>query len=77
MAGLEALQREIMGLSPEDVNDGPDTAPSKRLERLLPGYSKPLHGPLATEGAGLAALREACPRFDGWVRRLESLAGPT
>ncbi|MEQ1507618.1 MAG: DUF4276 family protein [Myxococcota bacterium] len=72
-AGADQLAREIAGLAPEDVNDGEDTAPSKRLERFVPGYRKVLHGPLATHGAGLAALRSACPRFDGWVSRLETL----
>lgn len=76
LTGLDRLAGEIRGLAPEDVNDGPETAPSKRLKRHVPGYSKTLHGPLATEGAGLAALRQACPRFDGWVHQLESLGSP-
>lgn len=74
LAGLERLRADIGGKSPEDVNDGHDTAPSKRLERFIPGYSKVLHGPLALEDAGLAALRRACPRFDAWVVRLEEIA---
>jgi hypothetical protein len=77
LTGLDRLAGEIRGLAPEDVNDGPETAPSKRLQRRVPGYSKTLHGPLATEDAGLAALRQACPRFDGWVRQLEALGSST
>ena len=58
---------------PEGVNDGKDTAPSKRLEREIPSYSKRTHGPLAMETAGLAVIRSQCPRFDAWLTKLESL----
>ena len=32
--------------NPELLNDGAETAPSKRLINLIPGYQKTLHGPL-------------------------------
>jgi hypothetical protein len=73
LAGIDALEREIGASPPEDVNDGRETAPSKRLMRHIPGYRKVLHGPDAARAAGLPALRRACPRFDAWVRQLESL----
>lgn len=73
LAGIDALATLLEGTPPEDVNDGVDTAPSKRLLRHIPGYQKTLHGPLAASGAGLAALRNACPRFNGWVHQLEEL----
>lgn len=74
LEGLAALERQMGELAPEDVNDGKETAPSKRLLALVPGFRKTLHGPLAARDAGLGALRARCPRFDGWVRRLEGLA---
>lgn len=52
------------------VNDGLQTAPSKRLHHRLPAYQKTLHGPLAVEGLGLAALRAQCPHLDAWLSRL-------
>ncbi|MFV8751310.1 DUF4276 family protein [Nannocystaceae bacterium ST9] len=70
--GWRALTDELAGQAPEDVNDGKTTAPSKRLLARIPGYSKTTHGPLATEGTGLAALRERCPRFGAWITRLEA-----
>lgn len=73
LTGLTALEAEIATLAPEDVNDGPDTAPSKRLLNHIPGYSKILFGELATVHAGLSALRRACPRFNGWIDHLEKL----
>jgi hypothetical protein len=74
LAGLQLLRNDIAGAAPEDVNDGTETAPSKRLKRFISSYSKTLHGPLALEGAGLAALRAACPRFNAWVAKLEEIA---
>jgi hypothetical protein len=59
---------------PERVNDGPDTAPSKRILRACPTYRKVVDGPDATELLGLGTLREACPHLDTWLERLE--AGP-
>ncbi len=73
--GLRSLRAEVAGRAPEDVDDGPDTAPSKRLAKHIPSYRKTLHGPLAVESAGLQALRARCPRFDRWVRTLEGLSG--
>lgn len=57
--------------TPEEINDSPDTAPSKRVERLIPGYQKPLMGVQAAVDIGLDAIRRECPHFDDWVRRLE------
>lgn len=59
--------------TPEDINDSPQTAPSKQLEKLLPSYKKRLHGPLIAEQIGLKKLRERCPLFSEWLARLESL----
>lgn len=74
-AGIKKLRADIGGAPPEDVNDGANTAPSKRLERFVDGYRKVLDGPDVTARAGLAALRVACPRFGAWLTRLESLSG--
>lgn len=55
---------------PESVNDGADTAPSKRLLRHCPDYVKTLDGPLAIESLGVPALRRCCPHVDEWLARL-------
>lgn len=73
VVGIEKLEAQISGMSPEDVNDGKHTAPSKRLEACVPGYSKSLHGPLVVEDVGLQTLRTRCPRFGRWVEQLENL----
>ncbi len=59
--------------TPEDINDYGATAPSKRIQTLIPRYSKRLHGPLVAEATGLERIRTECPRFDRWLTRLESL----
>jgi hypothetical protein len=71
---LQAL-REIRYefATPEDINDSPETAPSKRLQALVPGYQKPLFGVLAILEMGLAPIRAECPHFDRWLLTLESL----
>ena len=62
--------------SPELINDGPDTAPSKRIIRHLPRYAseKVTAGVRAAEGIGLSAIRTRCPHFSRWLDRLEGLA---
>lgn len=57
--------------SPEEINDDPVTAPSKRVERLFPGYEKPLLGTLAILEIGLETLRNECPHFSHWLTQLE------
>lgn len=75
--GIPALAPEMQRIrdqvaSPEEINDSPLTAPSKRIERLVPGYQKPLFGNIAALDIGLPAMRKACPHFDDWVSRLET-----
>lgn len=58
--------------SPEEINDSPNTAPSKRVENLVNGYQKPLLGALAVLEIGLDAIRSQCPHFREWLTRLEN-----
>jgi hypothetical protein len=57
--------------TPEDINDSPETAPSKRIQALIQRYEKPFHGVLALLEIGMPKVRAECPHFDRWVRRLE------
>lgn len=59
--------------SPEDINDDPKTAPSRRLAGVVAGYEKVVDGPLIAMETKLSTIRSVCPRFDAWVSRLESL----
>lgn len=73
--GLDALQREIGDTSPEDVNDGKETAPSKRILTHIRTYQKIIHGVIVTSDVGVEGLKKSCPRFGAWVTRLETLGG--
>lgn len=78
--GLPDLVTEFQAIrdrfaSPEAINDSPPTAPSKRVEALVPRYSKPLQGTLAAIEIGIENIRDQCPNFRDWVDRLEALAG--
>ena len=59
--------------SPEEIDDSPLTAPSKRVESLVPGYTKPLLGTLAVLEIGLEAIKTECPHFGCWLGRLEAV----
>lgn len=71
---LEAEFRKIRDQfrTPEEINDSPITAPSKRVMDLVPGYEKPLLGSLAAIEIGLSCIRRECPHFDHWLTQLES-----
>ena len=60
--------------TPEEINDDPNTAPSKRLRRLFgEAYQKPFHGALIAASIGLTAICEECRHFREWLTALESL----
>jgi hypothetical protein len=63
--------------SPEDINDSPTTAPSKRILAVCPSYRKVFDGTRVASQLTIAAIRRECALFDAWVGRLEALsAGP-
>lgn len=61
--------------TPELINDGQQTAPSKRIIAQFPDYgkAKSIFGPLLAEQIGLHVIRNKCSHFDKWLSRLESL----
>ena len=69
---FQEIRREFT--TPEDINDSPNTAPSRRVIKLIPGYEKPLLGTLAALEIGLETIRRECRLFDDWIKRLEALA---
>lgn len=60
--------------TPEDINDSPDTAPSKRLHSLRKDYRKVAMGTAITKAIGIQAIREKCIHFNDWLTRIEQLA---
>jgi Domain of unknown function (DUF4276) len=56
--------------SPELVDDGVDTAPSKRIMNAYPQYAKTIDGPLVIADAGLDSIRRSCPHANDWLREI-------
>ncbi|MGD0410289.1 MAG: DUF4276 family protein [Verrucomicrobiota bacterium] len=75
--GVAALKREVRDLEPEEINEGPATAPSRRIIRHVPVYewNKVRVGAPAAAAIGLPMLRKKCPHFGQWISNLERLAG--
>ena len=55
--------------TPELINDGLQTAPSKRIIAQFPDYgkAKPTFGPQLAAKIGLQAIRDNCPHFNDWL----------
>jgi hypothetical protein len=64
--------------SPELINDGEQTAPSKRIIQAIPSYkgAKVSVAPLMAQKIGLENIRQKCPHFNQWIERLENLSQP-
>ena len=74
---IRSLMEIASGIaSPELIDDGDETAPSKRIIHFIPEYAdmKVSVGPLVAEKIGLASLREKCGHFSDWLTKLERLA---
>jgi hypothetical protein len=58
--------------NPEELNDGELTAPSKRLERLIPGFdkNKPFYGSIISEVNTITPVLARCLRFRNWLETL-------
>ena len=59
--------------TPEDINDDPLTAPSKRVLQAHRSYRKVLHGTIAARAIGIAAMRRECTHFRAWIEQLGAL----
>ena len=59
--------------NPEDINNGPNTAPSVRLKKLIPGYNKNVMGVEIVKEIGMETLLQKCPKFNKWIQNLLSV----
>ena len=63
--------------NPEDINDSPITAPSKRLIQILKDnnekYNKIVDGESIARQIGIETILDHCPRFNNWVNQLIKL----
>lgn len=72
---IEGLKKELVACNnePEKVNNNPNTAPSKRLEKALGKYNKVKSGVSVAEKVGIERLSELCPHFGAWIDTLRQL----
>jgi Domain of unknown function (DUF4276) len=61
--------------NPEDINDSPNTAPSKRLLDIIPNYKKVTDGNLIALETGIEQILAKCPRFRTWIDSIKSQLG--
>ncbi|MBM4049828.1 MAG: DUF4276 family protein [Planctomycetes bacterium] len=68
---LLAVRRQFD--SPEHIDEGDETAPSKRIQSVLPEYQKVAAGLLIASAVGIEVMRSECAHFAAWLKKLESL----
>lgn len=71
-AEFQAIRNSVK--TPEEINERPEFAPSKRIEAMFPAYKKTLHGPTTAARIGLEQIRKECPHFNEWMTKLEAFA---
>ena len=59
--------------APEAINDGENTAPSKRLIAAQVNYSKTIHGHRIISDIGIDVIRSKCPHFHAWLSKIEAI----
>lgn len=76
--GIADLQKIRAGFpSPEDIDDGENSAPSKRIRRYVASYEKVVAGPGTAQAIGILKMKAECPHFSDWVTKLERLRPAT
>jgi len=67
---LTEIRSKVM--SPEHINDSPETKPAAHLERELnhPRFSKTRHGPSIATEIGLSKIESECQFFARWIKKL-------
>lgn len=73
VANVEAVVAECG--EPEAINNGRETAPSKRLNTWTPEgkFGKTTQGIAIAKRIGITRMREQCPLFNAWIARFEAL----
>jgi Domain of unknown function (DUF4276) len=59
--------------TPEDINCGLETHPSKRVINIYAGYKKVIEGTQAARAVGIRRMREKCVHFEAWLQQLAAL----
>ena len=70
---IKGIREVIAAFSnPEDINDSAETAPSKRMQKLIPGCNKVAYGISLIEYTGIETILQKCPHFREWIEKLKT-----
>jgi len=70
LAGIKGIINQYP--NPEEINDNPETAPSKRILKLIPNYQKAHTGIIIAQENGIECAMEKCPHFKEWINKIIS-----
>ena len=70
---LQNIKNDSRFPTPEHINDTYETVPSRRIERIISGYSKPFHGIIVAERIGIDGICAECKHFADWVAKIISM----
>lgn len=70
---IHKMGNEVADMNPEEINQGYQTAPSKRIISAVPNYDKVIMGTEVAQAIGLDKLRTNCIHFNHWITLLEKL----
>lgn len=70
LSKIEEIREEYQ--NPEDINNSPETAPSKRLKKIF-DYDKVSDAELMLEEIALETILEKCPRFANWFKQIVTI----
>lgn len=60
-------------LTPEHINNSPETSPSKRLEKLIPNYAKIKNGTILSKNMGIDVIIAECSHFAQWIEKIKQI----
>jgi len=59
--------------TPEEIDGGYSTCPSRQIKRAFPEYDKIRHAIIVFRAIGVEKVCGECPRFGQWVGELKAL----
>lgn len=71
---IEMLYKSTRAIAPEDINNSPETAPSKRILSFLPIFDKVSNGVSIAEAISVDEMCKVCPHFNEWITKLKKIA---
>ena len=56
--------------TPEHINNSAETAPSKRIQNVVNGYSKVRQGIIVAKYIGIDKMMSECKHFSAWINKI-------